>query len=278
MRAYYQLVKPGIVYGNMVAAVAGFFLAAGFSAPWRFAALMLGLSCVIASACVFNNILDRDIDAKMERTSGRPIPAGTITPLRAFLFGAVLGVAGFGALLAGTTYAATAAAGFGFVVYLAAYTPLKRITRAATFVGALAGSMPPLIGYAAVTGRIDATGLWLVLVLIVWQMGHFGAIALYRKGEYEAAGMPAIHDTHAFAQRVRGYVISFALVVFAPVVADSASAGYVALAAAAALSWLVPAWLQLKEGERAWARRVFFASLAALLIWCVAIAVAGIIR
>lgn len=278
VRAYYQLAKPGIVYGNAIVAMAGFLLAAGLSHPWQFAALVSGLSLVIASACAINNILDRDIDAKMERTRERPIPAGVIAPRAALVFGLLLGLCGFGVLLAGTTHMATAAAGFGFVVYLAAYTPLKRVTRAATFVGALAGAMPPLVGYTAVMGNIDATACWLVLVLIVWQMGHFGAIALYRRDEYEAAGMPKVRDTRTSAQRIRGYVISFALVVFAPIVADSASAGYVVLASMSVFSWLVPAWLLLREGERAWARRVFFASLAALLFWCAAIAMAGIVR
>lgn len=191
--SYYRLVKPGIVYGNALVAAAGFAYASAGHVNWLlFVCTLLGLSMVIASACVFNNYFDRDIDAKMARTTNRPLAAGHISSRPALAFGAFLGLTGAALLFFFTTLPAFAVALFGWLVYVLAYTPLKHVTPQALWVGAIAGATPPVVGYAAVTNSLDLTALWLFLFLCLWQVPHFLGIAAYRFDEYSAAGIPLL--------------------------------------------------------------------------------------
>ena len=192
IRPYYELTKPGIIYGNALAAAAGFFFAsASIPVDWAlFAAMFVGLSSVIASACVFNNIADRYFDARMERTKSRALVSGRVSPGSALVFGLALGVLGAAVLWFYTTPLAFGTALLGFAVYVFWYTPLKPKSAAALFVGAIAGATPPLVGYTAVTGTLDLYALMLFAVLYVWQIPHFLAIAVYRYEEYAAAGVP----------------------------------------------------------------------------------------
>jgi len=191
--AYYQLTKPGIVYGNALTALAGFFFATGPSIDWEiFSAMLAGLSLVIASACALNNYFDRDIDERMERTKGRGLPSGAIPPENAILFSALLGALGLALLFAFTNLLALLVAALGWIVYILAYTPLKRIHPYALFVGAIAGATPPVVGYAAAAHTLDTTALALFAFLFVWQIPHFIAIAVYRYDEYANAGVPLL--------------------------------------------------------------------------------------
>lgn len=193
MKRYYHLVKPGIVYGNAIVAAAGFLFASrNISLDWwLFVATVFGLSLVVASACVFNNYFDRNIDAKMERTKTRGFAAGTVSPIGALIFGGLLLVLGM-FLLSFVNLLALSAALLGFVVYVFVYTPLKHITGYAVFVGAVAGATPPIVGYGAVTNTFDLWALFLFAFLFVWQIPHFLAIATYRYDEYAAAGIPLL--------------------------------------------------------------------------------------
>lgn len=190
LKAYYRLAKPGIVYGNALAAAAAFLFASGAVNLPLFAATITGLSLVMASACVFNNFLDRDIDAAMARTKTRALVAGTIPVEYAIFYATLLGLAGFGLLLAYTNFLTFGVALLGFVLYVCVYTPLKRITPHTLWVGSLAGATPPVVGYTAVTNTLDLNALWLFLFLFIWQVPHFLAIAVYRFEEYRAAGIP----------------------------------------------------------------------------------------
>lgn len=190
--AYYRLAKPGIVYGNVLVALGGFFYAVGDPIDWtRLGAMALGLGLIIASGCAANNYIDRDIDARMARTKDRPLVTGEISPANAKRFAIALGILGTLTLLFGTNLLATLAALFGLYVYVGLYTPLKRRTRHALFVGAVAGAMPPVVGYVAVANTLDLTVLALFSFLFVWQLGHFIAIAIYCYDDYLAAGIPS---------------------------------------------------------------------------------------
>ncbi|MDO8517818.1 MAG: heme o synthase [bacterium] len=189
-RTYYGLVKPGIVWGNALPAAAAFLFASQGRVDWILLVVMLlGLSCIIASAATLNNYLDRDIDATMERTHNRALVVGSIAPKRALFFGFVLLACGI--LVLGTTnMLALGTALFGFVVYVFWYTPLKRHSKHALWVGALAGATPPVVGYVAVTNTLDSTAVALFIFLCLWQLPHFLAIAVYRYDEYKAANIP----------------------------------------------------------------------------------------
>ena len=191
IKTYYHLTKPGIIYGNTLAAVAGFFFAGEGPLDWPLlAATLVGLAAIIASACVFNNYADRHLDAKMERTKNRALVSGRISPRNALIFGLILLALGTLVLLLYTTLLALGTALFGFVVYVFWYTPLKPKSPNALFVGAIAGATPPVVGYTAVTGSFDIYAFFLFAALYLWQIPHFLAIAVYRYEEYKAAGIP----------------------------------------------------------------------------------------
>jgi protoheme IX farnesyltransferase len=195
IREYYKLSKPGIVYGNLLPAVAAFtFGSTGVPDFTAFMLMCVGLSSIIACGCVLNNYLDRHMDALMERTKNRALVRGVISSRAALLFSVSLGLVGAGALLL-VNYAALSAALFGLFVYVALYTPLKPVSASALFVGAVAGAMPPVVGYTAAAGVFDVYALWLFAALYFWQLPHFIAIAYFRYDEYVAAGVPLIVTT-----------------------------------------------------------------------------------
>lgn len=192
MTNYFSLTKPRMVLGNAIVAVAAFIFGSYGAIDWvAFCYMFAGLWLVMASACAVNNYYDREIDVHMERTRERALPAGTLQPRRALMFAAVLLVLGI-LLLTQTNFLAVMTAAAGFVAYALLYTPLKHKTGYAFYVGAVSGALPPLVGYAAASGRLDMTAGMLFVFLFVWQLPHFWAIAVYRFDEYAAAGVPLL--------------------------------------------------------------------------------------
>lgn len=193
-RAYYELGKPGLVYANILSAIAGFFVASLHTSLSIDVLLgvVFGLGLIIASACAINNYFDQEIDARMERTKMRALPAGLLSNTQVVLFGATLGLVGAGILFWLTTFVALGVAVFGWVSYVALYTPLKPRHPSALFVGAIAGAVPPVVGYSAVTGTLDWYAGALFAALYIWQIPHFLAIAMYRYTDYASAGVPLL--------------------------------------------------------------------------------------
>ena len=244
LKRYYRLTKPGIVYGNSLAALGGFLLAAhGQVELARLAAAIIGLALIIASACVFNNFIDRDIDQLMARTKRRALATGRISGRAALIYGTLLGAAGAALLGLFTNLLTLALALTGWILYVVVYTYFKRHTVYGTQIGSLSGAVPPVVGYAAVTGRLDLAALLLFGVMVIWQMPHFYAIAIY--------------------------MILLTLAV--PLFTVFGIAGKVFLIETAAVNL---AWLQAALGswsepdDTVWARRVFKLSLLVLLNLC----------
>ena len=212
LHVYYELTKPGIIYGNALTAVAGFFLASSQDIDWRLLlAAVLGLSFVIASACVFNNYVDREIDARMTRTSSRALAAGHISPHYALLFGLALLVLGILVLHYYTTPLALWVATFGFVVYVFLYTPLKPRSASALYVGAIAGATPPVVGYVAVTNTFDLYTLVLFAALYVWQIPHFSQSRSIGMRNTKPQEFLCLYDNHLRLKRDAGRARSFML-------------------------------------------------------------------
>jgi protoheme IX farnesyltransferase len=277
MRDYYRLIKPGIVYGNALTATAAFVFASGHQVDSVLLfGMLVGLCASIASACVINNVIDRDIDAHMERTKERAIPMGRVSIPRALLFAAVLMVIGFAALLLLTNVLAFAVTLFGVFVYVGLYTPLKRVTLHSTIVGALAGAVPPVVGYVAVTHAIDNTAVALFFVLVCWQMVHFFAIAIFRLNDYAKAGIPVM------PVRIGIFRTKVAMAVYAVLFAAANYALFVAaglgLLYGGTLGLLSAGWIALAlsgfatRDETRWARTMFFYSILILLAFCIALA------
>lgn len=277
IKLYYKLTKPGIIYGNSITAVAGFFLASKGHVSWLlFVSMLVGLSLIIGSACVFNNYYDRDIDGKMERTKNRAMVTGAIDKNSALIFGTVLFlIGGFILSLFTNPYCLTAAL-VGFLVYVVLYTPLKRKTTYATLIGAVAGATPPVVGYAAVVNKFDVGALILFLILVAWQMVHFYAISIYRLKDYAAVNMPIVpvkKGTRAAKIQMVVYAVLFLIFCQGLTFIHLAGITYGVIAGILGLYWL---WLCLKGfkaiNEGKWAKKVFLTSLIILTILSVVMA------
>jgi protoheme IX farnesyltransferase len=275
---YWQVAKPGIVGGNLIAVAGGFLLASGGHAPaGPLLATIAGMALVIASACVLNNCLDRDLDRRMARTRGRVLARGLMAPRDAAIYALVLGLAGLAVLVIGGHALAAAVALAGFAVYIGIYTvAMKRRSVHAPLAGSLAGACPPLAGYCAAGGRIDAGALILLLMFALWQMPHFYAIAVYRLDDYAAAGVPVLPVSKGVAttrRHIIAHVLAFGATALALGLAGYAGGLYLAVAAASAAAWLVLAWAYRPASPRPWARRLFVCSIVVICALSVMMAV-----
>ncbi|MEO5499709.1 MAG: protoheme IX farnesyltransferase, partial [Candidatus Saccharimonadales bacterium] len=160
LKRYYVLTKPGIIRGNVIIVIAGYLFGAAGSPSWKtLLGLVVGSSLIIASACVYNNILDRNIDKQMSRTKNRALVENTISVLNAAIFGTVLLVLATLVLFFTTNILALVIALIGHVAYVVLYTFTKRVTVHGTLLGTISGSTPPVIGYVTATGALDSTAL-----------------------------------------------------------------------------------------------------------------------
>ena len=207
MRDFLELTKPRITILILICTAVGYFF--GCRNVFHLSILahvLLGTALMASGTSALNQWYEADSDAKMRRTRNRPIAAGRMKRSWGFLFGVLLSAAGFVELWFGAN-ALTAALGlFTLLSYLVVYTPLKRRSPACTTVGALPGAMPPLIGYAAASGHLDAGALALFLILFVWQFPHFYAIAWMYRDDYAKGGirmLPVVEpDGESTARRI----------------------------------------------------------------------------
>lgn len=280
-RSYLQLIKPGITLSNTMSAAAGFLLASSiFGFNWvTFSAAIGGVALVIASACVANNILDRTIDKKMKRTSKRDVARGTINVPQALLYTFVLGAAGFTLLFLWTNLLTFWLGVIAYVWYVAVYGLAKRTTEFSTIIGGVAGALPPMAGYTALSGNIDAAAILLFLILFFWQLPHFYAISMFRQTDYASAGLPVW--AVKYGMRSTKLQIFISVVLYAVAVVLLYAYGYVGLSylvisSALSLYWIYKgASLYRSINDSKWARTMFGVSLLVLLAMCLLIAVGG---
>lgn len=193
LKDYYLLTKPGIIRGNVMTAIAGFFFASQGVFDWLLLfAVITGVSLVIASGCVFNNYIDRGIDAVMSRTKNRALVAGRISGRSALIYGSTLGIAGFGLLALYTNYLVVMIGIVGIIDYVVLYGYSKRKSVHSTLIGGISGSTSLVAGYVSVTGRIDIVAILLFVIMAFWQMPHFFAIGIYKYKDYKAAKLPIL--------------------------------------------------------------------------------------
>ena len=187
--SYKELTKPRIVSMVLVTASIGYFLGGhGIESWWVFAATLLGTAMTAAGSGVLNHYLERDVDKRMDRTRNRPLPSGVISPNAALLFGIYLVLAGVLLLLAAVNLLTAFLALLTAFLYTLVYTPMKRLTWWNTLVGAVPGALPPMGGWTAATGHVDAGAWALFLILFVWQIPHFYAIAWMFRDDYRKGG------------------------------------------------------------------------------------------
>ena len=266
LKTYYKLTKPGIIMGNAITASGGFFLASrGHIDLASFGFMLLGLSLIMASGCVFNNYIDRVIDEKMARTKNRALVKGEIPVRNALVFAVSLVTSGSLVLGVFTNFLTLAVAVAGFVVYVFIYTPLKTRTTHGTLIGSISGAIPPVVGYVAVSGRLDLGSLLLFVIISLWQMPHFFAIAMYRLSEYKAAlipVLPVVKGIYVTKVQMLIYTMAFLLTSLLPTVFGYTGYAYFTVATAMGLLWLM---LCIKgftaKNDNIWARKMFKLSL-----------------
>ena len=267
---YLALTKPRVAVLVLFTVAAGVLLAAGRDVQLDVLLhTVFGPALVAAGASALNQWLERHSDARMRRTENRPLPAGRLTPAEVLAFGSLLGVAGV-AYLALTLQRPCAAlvAAVTFACYVGVYTPLKARTPLNTLVGAVPGALPPVIGWCAVRGAVTAEAVALFVILFLWQVPHFLAIAWMYRDEYARAGLrmlPTVDpDGRQTARQMVTYCLALLPVSMGPALLGEAGLVYVTGAVALGLVFLASALGFRRLHSPRQARLVLRASLAYL--------------
>jgi len=269
-RPWLMLAKPGVTRLVVITTWLGALAAPGSLSGAQWLATLLGTALVVAAANAFNMVAERDTDALMERTRQRPLPTGRIEPRSATRVAWAWAVTGTAALV-WVHWLCALLALLALASYVWAYTPLKRVTPHALYVGTLPGAIPPLIGYAAVSNGQLAAPAWLLFsILLVWQIPHFLAISVFRRDEYARAKIQVFSVCRS-ERHVRWLTVGWSLVLFAtsllPVLLGEASTLYLAIAIGFGAPFVAGAFYGLsKQADERWARSLFFASMPHLVV------------
>lgn len=258
------LSKPGILIFALLTTAGAMSLAPGTIEPSIWIPLFLGTAAIVASANSLNMYLERDIDCRMARTKTRPLPAGRMQPVVALVFGLAMLAISLPVLTLAVNPLTGLCGAIAFISYVMVYTPLKQRTTIALIIGSLPGAMPALMGWTAVTGKLDAGGLVIFGVLFFWQIPHFHAITLFRSKEYSRAGFKVLPvEGNAVMTRVAIVLYSAIQIQLSLMLYPLGVAGivYTAVAAVLGVSYFVYALMGLRRGGPRWAKRFFLFSL-----------------
>jgi protoheme IX farnesyltransferase len=259
------LVKPRIMVMAVLTAAGAMSLAGGIDASHALV-LLVGTALIVGSANTLNMWLERDTDCLMARTKNRPLPGQRLDARTALVSGAIQGAIAIPVLAA----AGVVPAALGLVallLYVGVYTPMKLRTHWATWIGAVPGAMPALMGWTGATGRLELRGLVVFAVLLIWQVPHTHAIAIYRQRDYDAAGMKTLASTRGLAAARRAIAtwlvaqVATSLAVFA---LGIAGLPYLVVACAGGAAVLAHGLSGVRTGDARWARQVFLASIVYL--------------
>ena len=262
LRQYFQLTKPRVVSLIVFCAVIGMFLAVPGMVPWRILlAATAGIALVAGAAAAVNCLIEQKIDARMARTRGRPLPLGEVNSLETLVVSGLLGGLGLFLLYSWVnpyTMWLTFATFLGYAVIYTVF--LKPNTSQNIVIGGASGAMPPVLGWAAVTGEAPGEAWLLFLIIFVWTPPHFWSLALYRTKEYAAAGLPMLPVTHGAEYTRRHvflYTVGLTLVTFVPYLIGMSGIFYLAAAVVLDSIFLGYAWLVWREYSDAVARASF---------------------
>lgn len=280
-KEYYNLTKPGLVYGNLLGVLAGYMLAVKVGGTtllgsnslllfWTF----IGIAAVIAGGTTLNNVYDRDIDRFMERTKTRAITNGRISPRAGTIFGLSLAIIGETILGLAVNILAAILALVGLIVYVLIYTAwTKRTTTLNTVIGGISGAMPPLVGYVAVANQLDITSWTFFIFMFLWQPAHFLALAMRRCEEYRRVQVPMLPVVAGFAMTKRQiFAYTITMVPVSLLLYFLGSAGWVYLSVAVALGAIYIGMAlkglrhQSHEEDVRWATKMFRYSIIYLSV------------
>lgn len=269
-RDLFELTKPRITFFVLITAFVGFAL--GLRGPLASMDVTLllhtlcGVALVASGTSAFNQLWERDLDKRMARTANRPLPAGRLTPAEAFALAASLSVLGVAQLFVFVNALTALLAALTLTSYVLVYTPLKTRSTLSTLVGAVPGALPPLGGFTAAHGSIEAPGLALFAMLFLWQMPHFFAIGWRHRKDYGEAGMRilATADPSGRSTGRQSFLYCVSLLPVSLLPTFLGSAGYIYGAGALLLSgvFLASGARFLERTNDAEAKRLFLASIA----------------
>jgi protoheme IX farnesyltransferase len=272
---YYELTKPRIIVLLLITTVAAMVMAARGLPPLGLTVLtLLGGALAAGSAGAFNCVIDRDIDRLMRRTMARPLPTGRVAPLHAAVYATALGIASFALLYAFVNPLAAWLSLTGNLFYIVVYTLLlKRRTTLNIVIGGAAGSLPPLVGWAAVTGTVGAPAIALAALVFLWTPPHFWALALMTETDYGRANIPMLPNVHG-VQRTKNEILIYTIVMVAASIAivplGVFGAWYLVPAVVLGVVFLIDAMRLFSHDTKPHARTLFKYSLIYLALMCAA--------
>jgi len=279
VRDLVALTKPRVTLLVLSTAAVGMGIAPGTLGPVRALWMLLGTWLCVASANSLNCFIERESDKRMRRTSNRPLPAGRLDPALARAFGLFLGVVSLPVLALGTNLVTSVLGLVALVSYVGVYTPMKQRSTFALIVGAVPGALPPLMGYAAVSGELGAKGVLLFALLFLWQIPHVIGLGAFRREDYVAAGirvLPAVLG----AERTRLHAVAWCLLLVSVSLLPQwlGWTSWLYLSVAIGLgAWFTSATLRPSSAANLtqWGRRVFFTSLFYLPLLFLALLIDG---
>jgi heme o synthase len=275
---YVRLTKPRVISLLLVTTAGAMFVAAGgVPGGWLLLWTMVGGYLAAGGANAINHYIDRDIDGRMARTTERPVVAGRVAPRRALVFGIALGVLSALVLGLAANWLAAALAIVGLALYVGVYTLwLKRTSVHNIVIGGSAGAVPPLVGWAAVTGDLGLSAWLLFAIVFYWTPPHFWALALMLQRDYAAVGIPMLPVVSGVAETKRQILLwSYVMVgvTLLPVVSGAAGAVYMVSALALGAVFIALAWKLDRDPGIGWARATFHYSLLYLALIFVALVI-----
>ncbi|MFB6344371.1 MAG: heme o synthase [bacterium] len=270
---YVSLTKPRINALVLVTTFIGAWMAAGQSGLIEnYIVILVGTGLTVAGASVFNCYQERDVDARMERTQDRPLPAERLDPDQALMLGVMCSFLGLSLLAILTNWLSCFLAFIALVTYAPLYTWMKGFTSLSTVVGAVPGALPPVIGWAGMTNSVEYPAVFLFLIMFVWQPPHFLALALFKQEDYDRANLSMLPVEMNDAAAVRQIVIyTSALIPLSLLPSMSGLGGrfYLLTALVGGIIFLAGGLLGLKKRFRKntyWAKALFFYSIAYLTV------------
>ncbi|ADP66851.1 protoheme IX farnesyltransferase [Buchnera aphidicola str. TLW03 (Acyrthosiphon pisum)] len=271
---YIEITKPGIIIGNSTLITGGFLFASRHAAfnYVLFIYTILGASLVIASACVFNNLIDIDIDKKMKRTSNRVLSKKLLPVFSVFNFAIFLGVLGLSILGCLVNFISMSLAVFGFFIYVVLYTMFyKRRSFYSTFIGSFSGSTPSVIGYTAVSNTIDICSILLFVIVIFWQMSHFYSISIMRIKDYREAKIPVFSVVKGVAitkKHIFFYVLNFSFFSSLFTFLGYLSYNFLLLSSIVNFYWSFLSYSNIKKNnDKKNARKLFYFSIIVIVFF-----------
>jgi len=266
VRDLVELVKARLTLLVLLTTAVGFYL--GAEGPINFVALLhtvFGTAAAAAGAAALNQWWEYNLDALMQRTRSRPVPAGRMRPRDAVILGSALSIFGVAYLAFVCNALSAALAAITIIIYIFAYTPLKRVSTFNTALGAVPGALPPMIGWAAARGTLNAGAWTLFAILFFWQLPHFFAIAWMYRDDYARAGFQMISSDDRTGERSASQSVFFCMLLFVvaglPAFLGIATVFYLLAELILGAVFVAVAMRFLKTRARADARRLFITSI-----------------